>query len=385
MMKKRYLFIIIAVAVLGVTFCGSVHEKACADELSDTIQDEVNNLNLGELDGFFEENAANDYDFLSTFYNILSGKYDGADSFFGYLKNILFAEARSILPTVLTVIAIALLLEILQNFKSSYLSSNVGTVIKFVSVLSVILLISPSFINVWEKAKNLINNIGKLSEIMSPIILTLMIASGGTASAAIYKPTVLFFTGAIINVFYSLALPLIGIMTVFNVASHFSKDIKLQKFADFFGGILKWIFGIVISVYGLFITVQGISVSASDGISAKIAKYAVSNSVPIVGGLIKEGLDVVAAGSIIIKNALGIAGLTGIFYILLSPVIHMIVFSVLLKLAAAVCDIFAGDTVPNCLSSLSKTINYLIASVLTVALMAFLTVMLMVLSANSVI
>ena len=63
----------------------------------------------------------------------------------------------------------------------------------------------------------------------------------------------------------------------------------------------------------------------------------------------------------------------------------MIVFSVLLKLAAAVCDVFAGDTVPEFLSMLSKSVNYLIASVLTVGLMAFLTIMLMIFSANSVI
>ena len=178
-------------------------------------------------------------------------------------------------------------------------------------------------------------------------------------------------------------MPLVGILTVFNVISYFSKDIKLKKFSDFFGGILKWIFGIMILFYGLFITVQGLSVSKMEGISVKVAKYAISNSVPIVGGLIKDGLDVVAAGSVIVKNALGIAGLTGIFYFILSPVLHMITFSVMLKLAAAITDIFAENTVSDFLMTISKSINYLIASVLTVGLMAFLTVLLMAFSANA--
>ncbi|MBQ6727533.1 MAG: stage III sporulation protein AE [Clostridia bacterium] len=384
-MKIKKSFILLTVCLIVAACCGTYHKKACADELSDTVQDEIDNLDLHGLDDFFDGVSIDDYDFLSTFRNLASGKYDGADNFFDYIKKILFSEITDLLPTFISVIAIALLYEIVQNFKSGYLSSSVNTVIKFASVLTVILLLSPSFISIWQKTQILIENIGKLSEIMSPIILTLMVASGGTASAAVYKPSVVFFTGAVVNLFYSLVLPLIGILTVFNIASHFSKEIKLKRFSDFFGGILKWIFGIVIAVYGLFITVQGITVSASDGISAKIAKYAVSNSVPIVGGLIKEGLDVVSAGSIIIKNALGLAGLIGIFYFLLSPVIHMIVFSLLLKLAAAVCDVFNGDTVPEFLSTLSKSINYLIASVLTVGLMAFLTIMLMIFSANSVI
>ena len=304
-MRKKYFIILMAFCILFAAFCGCNRKKACADELSDTVQEEINNLDLHELNDFFDGVSADDYDFLSVFNNILSGKYDGAEGFFDYIKSILFSEISALMPTVIAVIAIALLYEIVRNFKSGYLSSNVGTVIKFASVLTVIILLFPTFISIWNKTRNVIENIGKFSEIMSPIMLTLMVASGGTASAAVYKPSVVFFTGAIINVFYSLALPLIGILTVFNIASHFSKEIKLKKFSEFFGGILKWIFGIIITVYGLFITVQGITVSANDGISAKIAKYAVSNSVPIVGGLIREGLDVVAAGSIVIKNALG--------------------------------------------------------------------------------
>ena len=384
-MRKKYFVILLVLCIICAGFFGCDRKKACADELSDTVQEEINNLDLDELNDFFDGVSTDDYDFLTVFNNILSGKYDGAEDFFDYLKTILFSEISTLMPTVIAVIAMALLYEIVRNFKSGYLSSNVETVIKFASVLTVIILLFPTFISIWNKTRNVIENIGKFSEIMSPIMLTLMVASGGTASAAVYKPSVVFFTGAIINVFHSLALPLIGILTVFNIASHFSKEIKLKKFSEFFGGILKWIFGIIITVYGLFITVQGITVSASDGISAKIAKYAVSNSVPIVGGLIREGLDVVAAGSIVIKNALGVAGLIGIFYFLLSPIMHMIVFSILLKLAAAVCDVFAGDTVPEFLSTLSKSVNYLIASVLTVGLMAFLTVMLMIFSANSVI
>ena len=385
MRNKKIPIIILTICLLYAAFYCCERKEVRADELSDTVQDEINNLDLDGLNDFFDGTETGDYDFLSAFRNLVAGKYDGADGFFEYIKKVLFSEITTLMPIFISVIAVALLYEIVQNFKSGYLSSNVKTVIKFASVLTVILLLSPSFIIIWNKTKNLIENIGKFSEIMSPIILTLMVASGGTASAAVYKPSVVFFTGAIVYVFYSLVLPLIGIITVFNIAAHFSKEIRLKSFSDFFGGILKWIFGIVITVYGLFITVQGITVSASDGISAKIAKYAVSNSVPIVGGLIREGLDVVAAGSIVIKNALGVAGLIGVFYFLLSPVIHMIVFSVFLKLAAAVCDVFAGDTVPEFLSTLSKSINYLIASVLTVALMAFLTVMLMVFSANSVI
>ena len=385
-MKKRKIFYVILIFCTVFIFFGGHNVKSAnADDLSDNIKDQIDNLNLQEIEDFFDDNNPDGFNFISTFKNILEGKYDGADNIFDYIKDIIFSEISYFLPSIIAIIIACLLCEIIQNIKSGHLSDSVAPIIKFVAILTVILIIFPQFISMWNKTKNIIENIGKLSEIMSPIMLTLMVASGGTVSASVYKPSVVFFTNVVINVFYAVVLPIIGILTVFNIMAHFSKDIKLKKFSDFFGGVLKWIFGIMIVFYGLIISVQGLSVANTERISIKVAKYAISNSVPIVGGLIKDGLDIVAAGSVMVKNALGIAGLIGIFYFVLSPVLQMIVFSMLLKLAAAITDVFAGDSVSDFLGTVSKSINYFIASALTVGLMAFLTILLMVFSANTVI
>lgn len=385
-MKKRKIFYVILIfCTVFIFFWGHNVKSANADDLSDNIKDQIDNLNLQEIEDFFDDNNPDEFNFISTFKNILEGKYDGADNIFDYIKDIIFSEISYFLPSIIAITIACLLCEIIQNIKSGHLSDSVAPIIKFVAILTVILIIFPQFISMWNKTKNIIESIGKLSEIMSPIMLTLMVASGGTVSASVYKPSVVFFTNVVINVFYAVVLPIIGILTVFNIMAHFSKDIKLKKFSDFFGGVLKWIFGIMIVFYGLIISVQGLSVANTEGISIKVAKYAISNSVPIVGGLIKDGLDIVAAGSVMVKNALGIAGLIGIFYFVLSPVLQMIVFSMLLKLAAAITDVFAGDSVSDFLGTVSKSINYFIASALTVGLMAFLTILLMVFSANTVI
>lgn len=385
-MKKRKIFYVILIfCTVFIFFWGHNVKSANADDLSDNIKDQIDNLNLQEIEDFFDDNNPDGFNFILTFKNILEGKYDGADNIFDYIKDIIFSEISYFLPSIIAIIIACLLCEIIQNIKSGHLSDSVAPIIKFVAILTVILIIFPQFISMWNKTKNIIESIGKLSEIMSPIMLTLMVASGGTVSASVYKPSVVFFTNVVINVFYAVVLPIIGILTVFNIMAHFSKDIKLKKFSDFFGGVLKWIFGIMIVFYGLIISVQGLSVANTEGISIKVAKYAISNSVPIVGGLIKDGLDIVAAGSVMVKNALGIAGLIGIFYFVLSPVLQMIVFSMLLKLAAAITDVFAGDSVSDFLGTVSKSINYFIASALTVGLMAFLTILLMVFSANTVI
>lgn len=384
-MKSRVLiFLVFILTVFAISVCIPSGKVASADELSDAIKDETERLDLSGLEDFFDKNGSSDFDFLDTFRNILNGKYDGAESFYDYIKEIFFDRIRSMLPTFVSIIVIVFICGLLNGLKGGLLSENVSVIIRFATFLAVSLLLSGEMISIYSTTKNSIENIGIFSEIMSPIILTLMIASNGNASAAVYKPSVVFFSDFVIGVFYKIVMPLIGIIIIFTFVSHLSKDIRIKKFSDFFAGIIKWIFGIVVFCYGFIVTVQGLSVSAIDGISVKVAKYAILNSVPIVGGLIKDGLDVVTAGSIIIKNVVGVAGLTGLFYILLAPLLHIITFSLLLKLTSAVTDVFSDGAVSDFMSSLSKTVSFFVAAILTVALMAFLLTLLMVFSANSV-
>ena len=353
--------------------------------MSDIIKDQTDALDLNELENFYNDNGANGFNFLNTLNEILNGKYEGTENFFDYIKKILFQDINSLLPPFIAVIVIVLLYEILNGLKSSALSDNVGSMIRFATVLAVSLLLTGELCTIFINTKNLINNIGIFSEIMSPIIITLMIASNGAVSVGIYKPSVVLFSDVIIGIFNNIIMPVIGMIFIFNLISYFTKEIRIKKFADFFASAIKWIFAVIIFSFGFIITVQGLTVSNIDGISVKVAKYALSNSVPIVGGLVKDSLDIVAAGSVMIKNAVGLSGLIGMFYILLSPLLHIIVFSLFLKLTAAITDVYSDGAISELLTSLSKTTSYLIAAICTVAILAFILILLMIFSANTVI
>ena len=179
-MKKRKIFYVILIfCTVFIFFWGHNVKSANADDLSDNIKDQIDNLNLQEIEDFFDDNNPDGFNFISTFKNILEGKYDGADNIFDYIKDIIFSEISYFLPSIIAIIIACLLCEIIQNIKSGHLSDSVAPIIKFVAILTVILIIFPQFISMWNKTKNIIESIGKLSEIMSPIMLTLMVASGG--------------------------------------------------------------------------------------------------------------------------------------------------------------------------------------------------------------
>ena len=69
--------------------------------------------------------------------------------------------------------------------------------------------------------------------------------------------------------------------------------------------------------------------------------------------------------------------------VLAAPLIQLIVCNLFFKLAAAVTEPVGDSGISDFLSSVSGTINYFIAGLISVAFMYFITMLLLICSSNS--
>lgn len=381
-MKKK-LILTILIAIFCLTFISATPKLASAKTLNENIDDQLNNLDFSELQDFFDKNGIQ-VDFYDKLTSLLKGNYEfGFENILDYLTSNFLSGISSALPIFLSILAIVIFCELIQKIKGGFIANETNEIVNFAGYLGVVVLLISQIISVYQNTQNVIENIAKLNEIMSPIILTLMVASGGNVSASIYKPIVAFFSGGIINLFINLLLPIVALTFVLYNISAISENIKLNKLAEFFSTIIKWVIGLSISIFGVFLSVQGVASAIHDGISMKAMKYALSNSVPIVGGFLRDGFDLVVAGSVLIKNSVGVSALVCFFYIVISPVIQIAVLSLLFKFFAGICEAFSNSNVSNLLTNCGKCLSYLTAIVLTVSLMFFINILLMIFSANA--
>ena len=382
MRKAIYLLLIFLVVIFSFNTTTTV----CADTLSENIDEQLKNLDLSQFEIFFNniKDLPNNIDFFSYVNGLLEGKYDlKFDNIFSYLFKLLISNIANFIPSFVSIIAIALLCNLLQKIKSNIASDGIGEMIVFVCLLSIIVLLSSQIISLWKNTKIIIENIAKLSKIMSPIILTLMVASGANVSASVYKPAVAFLSNGVISAFLYIIMPLIAIMIIFYIVSSFSTTAKLSKFIDVSVSAIKWIIGLIITIFTVFLSVQGITSATFDGISIKATKYAISNSIPLVGGFIKDGFDLVVAGTVIIKNVIGITGAFALFYIILSPLLQIVAFSLLLKLLSAILQPIADNKIIVFCDGMSKCISYLSVVLISIGFMLFITILLITFSANA--
>jgi stage III sporulation protein AE len=220
-------------------------------------------------------------------------------------------------------------------------------------------------------------------QLIFPIMLTLMAASGGTVSATVCRPAVAFFSTTIVSIIDGVVLPLSVAIIVFSMASKLTNDLKIGKFTAFFKSMNKWIIGICVSVYGIFFTMQGITSVTYDGIVRRAAKYAIGNGIPIVGGFLSGGFDLAVAAGILIKNSLGSMGIFLMISALFKPLVLLISVNLLLRLVSAITQPFGASKISDFLGETAENLHYCTAGLLFTAFMYFLSVMLLVLSTEA--
>lgn len=338
-----------------------------------TLDEELNQL---ETKGEFGATS-----FIEKVKQLLNGEYSG--DFLSLAKstlNIFIADFKNLIPLLATILALAILSNLLSQFKGS--NKNVGDIVHFVCYIAVIIIICTSITKLINIASETISSMQSQMEVIFPIILTLMASVGSTVSVGIYQPTLAMLSGIIVNIFNYVILPIFIISFVISIVGNLSNNVKLNKFSSLLNDVFKWIIGIIFTVFTGIMTIRGISAGSFDSVSIRTTKFAIKNYVPLVGGYLSDGFNLLMASSVLIKNAVGTAGLFLIFISILSPIITILIFKWSLHLLSAFLEPLFDSKISNFLFSVSKAINMLIASILCVALMYIISMGLLMTTGN---
>ena len=148
--------------------------------------------------------------------------------------------------------------------------------------------------------------------------------------------------------------------------------------ADLLKSVAMGLTGVFSTVVLGVLAIQGVAGAVGDSLTFKTAKYSVDAFVPVVGGMLSDALEAVVGSSLLIKNALGIAGVAVILSILAVPLLKIITLAFIYKLAGALIQPVNEDQMVNCLNSLSNNLFLVFAAVATTGLLFFFTITILV-------
>lgn len=388
--RRRFVLFVLLAMLLALNFCPVAASEGEQDaDLAGNIEEILSELDTEELQKYLDSLTEEQRELFGdnvadAIRSVISGdfKLDYSNVFFA-VAGLIFDGLKGMLPAFCVICSITILCGLLTHFRSSFAENGTAKLIHFVGYSAILVLILSSLAGVLGDCIAAVNSMRSQMQAIFPVLLTLIATSGGSVSVAVYQPAVLFLSEAVVGIITSAVFPLAGLIFVLNMVGNMSKEIKVKNFSAFFAGIIKWTLGITLAAFTVFLTVQGITSATYDGLSFKAAKYAISNSVPIIGGFLGSGFDLVIAGSVLIKNAVGSCGIALLVIVLAAPLIQLIVCNLFFKLAAAVTEPVGDSGISDFLSSVSGTINYFIAGLISVAFMYFITMLLLICSSNS--
>lgn len=390
---KKLLLLFLAVVCLILTLSFSCNNFAIAEKKSSDFQEifgeNLDNLDLSELqkflDGLDEEQrqAVNIQNLKIIIKQIADGK--PADFFQTFVKIILKSIGTyflSFLPLLLTIVIIAILKSILSGLTSNFKKKSTIEIVHFVCYCSVIMILFTTVLSVVNSVNKTITLVKGFSEIIFPILMTLVVGVGGVSSMSVLSPFMSIFSVGIIELVSKIVLPAFIAMVIFSIVGNISENVKLEKLTKFFSSGTSWFLGIIFGLFTTFLTTQGIVATSVDGLNFSAAKFALSSYVPILGGYLSEGFDLVAASLVILKNTLGLIAVIVLVAIVLFPLFKTIIFSLSLNLTGAILEPIGDKKISALLSSISKSLKVLIASVAGVGFMFFIILLLTVGTAN---
>lgn len=353
-------------------------------QLIDNVEQNVDDLDLGSLQGLLQGLNSNLFDSLKdTIKDIAQGEQKLTfDDAVRLITQRVFSALTGVLPIVVSIVGISLITSLLNGLTSGFLSNPTKELIGFVSYCAIAVIILTRSMSLVNDTAAIVGTIKQFMQLVFPILLTIITVVGGANSSAVFQPMMSVLTTSITTFVVQIIMPMVVVVIVFTMISSLSNGVKLSKLTSFFSSGIKYSLTAVFSLFVTFLTAQGLTGGIIDTVSIKTAKFAMQSYVPIVGGYLSDGFDLMMASFVLIKNSLGLISLFALLIMIASPLVNIIVFSLGLKLASGIIEPIGDSKISKMIFDLSKNVNILLAIILGVAFMFVTTITLIIYACN---
>ncbi len=282
--------------------------------------------------------------------------------------------------TVLIVIIIHSILKAIIENLGNHSSSKI---IYFIQYLIIVTLITDSLVCVIELTQNAISEIVHFMNLLIPLLSTLMLTTGCMTTTGIIQPILLFMISFIGNFISNFIIPILLISITLGIVSNISDKIQITRLSKFLKSSIVWILGIILTIFVCTLSIEGTLSSSVDGMTAKTAKAAVSNFIPVVGKILGDSVDSIIGCGNILKNAVGVIGVIVIVGIVILPILKLAILWISFYIVSGVCEVVADEKIVKLIGQIADSYKILLALLFTVSIMFIIGITLVLKITNS--
>lgn len=377
-MKKLITIFAILICIFGT----SISIADTEDEVINSQMDSFNISNFIDEANKYSNDILKDIDIQELLNNAIKGELDTNQ----LLKNIfplLGTEIKEALKVMGSILIIVLIHSVLKSISDNLNNKSVAQITYYVQYILIAIVIMTNFSSIITLTKEAVGNMISFIQLLFPLLMTLMLASGSVVSVNLVQPIILFIINLISNIFQSIIIPIILVGTALAIVSKISDRIQIDKLSKFLKSSSVWVIGLLLTIFVGVLSIEGTLGSSVDGITAKTAKAAVSSFIPVVGKVLGDAVDTVIGCSAILKNAIGIVGVIVVIAICITPILKLAIITIIYHLTAALCEPIADSKIVSLITQMADTFKILLAILCSISVMLIIGITLVINISNT--
>ena len=256
--KKKILWLVLCVLFLFVHKVKATENDEYI-RTENVIQSQKNSLKITEFleqAKEYQSSVIEDIDMDEIFSEAISGNISAKSWKTGMFKKVFkeFSKGWSSLGTILLVI---LLHGVLKAITDGLQNKSVSEISYFTSYILIITIIIKNLMEIMTLIKHSIENLVSFVNCLFPVLVTLLVASGGITSATALQPIILLGITILSNMMINVMIPISLIAIALGIISNVSHKISIEKLSHFFNSSIIWTLGILLTVFIGVIALEG--------------------------------------------------------------------------------------------------------------------------------
>lgn len=264
--KKRKRRKILAISICFMIFIVSYMSHTCIASNEEMIQEQKEEFgiqdflkNAKQYTGEFFE----DMDLGEVLSDAIKGEVDNS-TIGKKILNLLGSEVISSVKAIGSILVIIVIHSILKSISESLENEGISKLIYYAQYILIITIILTNFSSIVKMVQDTTTNLVAFMNMLVPLLITLMIATGSIATSGMIEPIILFMINFIGNMIQNVILPFVMIFTALVILSKLSDQIKINKLTKFFQSGIVWFLGVVLTIFVGVVSLEGTMSSSVD-------------------------------------------------------------------------------------------------------------------------
>ena len=326
----------------------------------------MNNVNVQITDSAAQniEKLLGDFSFEGIIDSIASGKFaPDSQNFINRIVALFLGELKSAFVLIGSIAAIVLLGAFVKNLDNSFGQTPVSKASTTALFLYIATVAATAFGTATTYVIETLQNITIFVHSIIPSMTMLCLSGGETVSATMAHPVMYFICSAFGALIKNVITPLVLLRAVCTLLCAVTGNESLSEFTMLFSKLHKTLLAFSMSLFAGIMGISSFAAASFDSLAARGVKFAISASVPVVGGSISEAMSSVAESAMLLKNAVGLGGVIMIFAMFAIPLLKLWALSLAFRLTAAFTAPVSDKNVSETIRKLGECTDMFFSSI----------------------